>query len=67
MDTTYPSLNEWMNIETMACRNVDKSLSTYIHTHTYLLLIATTWVDFEGKMLSEISQTKKDICDIWKS
>ena len=44
---------------------------TYIHTHTMeyysaikkkeILPFATTWMDLEGIMLSEINQTEKDI------
>ena len=34
----------------------------YIYTHIYEILpFATTWMDLEGIMLSEISQTEKDI------
>ena len=44
----------------------------YTHTHTHtmeyysaikingILLFATTWMDLEGIMISEISQTEKD-------
>ena len=46
---------------------------THTHTHTHrgilsviqknvILPFATTWMDLEGIMLSEISQTEKDNC-----
>ena len=47
-------------------------IHTHIHTHTHtmeyysaikkivILPFGTTWVDLEGIMLSEISQTEKD-------
>ena len=46
-------------------------LYIYMHTHNGLLLIhkkneilslVTTWMDFEGSILGEISQKEKDKC-----
>ena len=63
MGTTWVSINEWMNKE-------DVTFYTHTHTHTLeyytairkneILPSATTWMDLEGIMLSEISQTEKD-------
>ena len=63
MGTTRVSINEWMNKE-------DVTFYTHTHTHTLeyytairkneILPSATTWMDLEGIMLSEISQTEKD-------
>ena len=50
---------------------MDKENVRYTHREEYLsairdqiLSFATTWMDNEGIMLNEISQTEKDICCI---
>ena len=58
METTYccPLLDEWI-----------KMITTYIHTIEYhsamrkkeILPSATTWMDFEGILLSEISRERQ--------
>ena len=59
METIVVSINGW--IKKMCC--------IYVHTHHGILLshkknktlpFAGTWMDLEGNMLSEISQTGKD-------
>ena len=68
------------------CLSIDEWIKTmwyiYIYTHTMeyysalkneILLFVTTWMDLEGIILSEISQTEKDkkqmislICGLYK-
>ena len=60
MEATQLSINRWMDKEIW-----------YIHTHIHtrdisykkdeILPFAKWWMDLEGIMLSEVSQTKKDI------
>ena len=54
------------------CPSTDKWKKDIVHTHTHtqeyysaikkneILPFATTWMDFEGIMLSEICETEKD-------
>ena len=61
-----PSTDEW--IKKMWC--IHTQTHTHIHTHTMeyysaikrneILPFAATWMDLEGIMLSDISQTEKD-------
>ena len=55
------------------CPPIDKWIKMwYVYTTEYCSAIkknkslpfAATWVDLEGSMLSEISQTEKDKCDM---
>ena len=65
MAVTQMSFSEWMDF---------KMSHTHTHTHTYvleyylafkrkeILPFAKTWMNLEGIILSEISQTQKDKC-----
>ena len=58
------------DMEATKCPSIDKDTHTHTHTHTHkmeyysaikkILPFATTWMDLEGIMLSEISQTERD-------
>ena len=49
-------------IETTLCPSTDEWIMEYFSSRTKkeILPFATTWIDLEGNMLSEISQTEKD-------
>ena len=59
-----PSMDEWVYIQYVLCIYI----CIYTHTMEYysaikkneILLFATTWMELEGIMLSEISQSEKD-------
>ena len=65
-----PLIGEWIKkmwyINTHTHTHTHTHTPTYIHTHNGILAIkkndifVTTWMDLEGIMLSEISQTEKD-------
>ena len=60
--------NEWMDKEDVVCVNI--YIYTYTHTYTMeyysaikmneIMPFATTWMDLEIIILSEVSQTEKD-------
>ena len=66
-----PSMDEWL--KKMWCVYVYTYIYIHTHTHTYtveyypaikkneILPFATTWMELEGIMLSEISQRKTNI------
>ena len=64
-----PSIDEW--IKKMWCMYTHTHTHTHAHTHTMeyystikkneILPFATTWMELEGIMLSEISQKKTKI------
>ena len=75
-----PSIDEWIKKMRYVC------VHTHTHTHTQtrtgilaikkneILPFATTWMDLEGIMLSEVSETEKNkyymillICGIYKN
>ena len=51
MEATCLSTDEWM-------KKINRILLS--HKKSKVLPVASTWMDLEGIMLSEISQTKKD-------
>ena len=65
-----PSTDEWIKMWCMCYACVYMCIHTCIHTFTpyeilvikknEILLFATTWMDMEGILLSEISETEKD-------
>ena len=63
------SIDGWMDKEDVACIYI----YTYIHTMEYYLIIkkneilpfASTWMELEGIMLSEISQRKTNYINIY--
>ena len=78
-----PSIDEWINIILYIYIYIYIYIHTHTHTHIHIyngilaikqneiLPFATIWMDLQGIMLSEISQTEKDkycmislICEI---
>ena len=66
--TNCPSKDEWIKNHGM-CIHTHTHTQTHTHTHRMEYYSATkrmklsftaTWIDLEGIMLSEISQTEKD-------
>ena len=68
------STDRWMDKEEVVCVHTHAHTRTHTHTHTHthtleyhsaigekeIMPLATTWMELQGIVLSEISQTEKD-------